>query len=70
MQASAPRVSASLTVKTVEDPADKEVIFGTKDGRAFTASFVAGEVDRIGQRAFARDNDIPRTTVQEWLKRI
>jgi len=38
--------------------------------QAFTATQVVNIVDDIGQRGFQREYDIPRTTVQEWLKAI
>ncbi len=39
-------------------------------GLAFTATEVTEIVDDIGQRGFQREYNVPRTTVQEWLKAI
>lgn len=39
-------------------------------GQVFTATQATDIVDDIGQRGFHREYNVPRTTVQEWLKAI
>jgi hypothetical protein len=50
---------------------DDEVLIFTHDatGRQFSAPQLVSGVQELGQRGFARKFNIPRTTVQEWLKR-
>lgn len=42
----------------------------TSRGATFTASHIKERVTAVGQRAAAREMDVPRTTIQKWLKEI
>lgn len=50
---------------------EDEILIFTHDatGRQFSAPQLVSGVQELGQRGFARKFNIPRTTVQEWLKR-
>ena len=49
---------------------NEQVVFEhAATGRSFGAKEVISIVGEIGQRGFARKFDIPRTTVQDWLRR-
>lgn len=47
-----------------------KMVFATKDNRQFTAKQVLANVANLGQRGWATEAGIPRTTIQEWLKAI
>lgn len=42
----------------------------TSRGATFTASYIKERVAAVGQRGAAREMDVPRTTIQLWLKEI
>lgn len=47
-----------------------KMVFATRDNRQFTAKQVLANVANLGQRGWAAEAGIPRTTIQEWLKAI
>lgn len=52
-----------------EKPGKAPVFIGKRPDHEWTPSDLKKEVDTKGQRAFAREYDIPRTTVQGWLRK-
>jgi hypothetical protein len=54
-----------------EDEDETPPPFGSADrfGGIWTAQMLVAAVKNQGQRSFARDNEVPRTTLQSWLRK-
>lgn len=46
-----------------------EPTFKAPNGVAWKSKLLLADVSRLNQRQFARDNDVPRTTLQGWVRR-